>query len=94
MAFNFILKKWRTGFKNNTKYFEKKIIMYRLPEKVLFCKKCVYSNIKPTSIPEWTHNIKRTGAKYLKIENDGICSACKNIEIKNKIDWQEEKKDY
>ena len=66
--------------------------MYKLPKKVLFCKKCVYSNIKPTSIPEWTHDPDRTGAKYLKIESDGICTACKNITKKNNIDWLEREK--
>ena len=66
--------------------------MYKLPKKVLFCKKCVYSNIKPTSVPEWTHDPDRTGAKYLKIESDGICTACKNITKKNKIDWEEREK--
>ena len=31
-------------------------IKYGLPEKVIFCKKCIMSNQKPHSVNETTHN--------------------------------------
>ena len=47
--------------------------LYNLPKKVIFCSRCVMSNQRPSSIPEFFHDIKRTGAKYLNIV-DGICA--------------------
>ena len=38
---------------------------YNLPKKVIFCKKCVISNQRPTSIPEFFHSKDRKGAKYM-----------------------------
>ena len=32
--------------------------LYGLPEEVLFCKKCVISNQRPASIPEFKHKKK------------------------------------
>ena len=52
--------------------------LYNLPTKVVFCKKCVLSNQRPSSIPEFKHKKNRDGAKYLNIsENSGVCDACK-----------------
>ena len=39
--------------------------MYNLPTKVIFCKKCVMSNQRPSSIPEFFHTKERKKAKYL-----------------------------
>ena len=64
-------------------------IKYNLPKRVLFCKKCVMSNQRPSSISEFFHTRERENAKYLRIdEKDGICEACKQNDIKNKIDWE------
>jgi len=64
-------------------------IKYNLPKRVLFCKKCVMSNQRPSSISEFFHTRERENAKYLRIdEKDGICEACKQNEIKNNIDWE------
>ena len=61
---------------------------YNLPEKVVFCKTCVLSNQLPTSFPEYKHTVNRKGAKYLNINSDGICDACKQAELKEKnISW-------
>jgi N-acetyl sugar amidotransferase len=49
------------------------------------------SNQRPSSMPEFFHNKKRTGAKYLQI-TDGICDACRFNEIKKKINWNDREK--
>jgi N-acetyl sugar amidotransferase len=68
---------------------------FNLPEKVVFCKKCVLSNQRPSSIPEFKHTKNRPGAKYLNIDPlTGICDACKVAEIKNiNIDWEQREKE-
>lgn len=66
--------------------------LYNLPKKVIFCTKCVMSNQRPSSIPEFFHDKKRTGAKYLNII-DGICDACRFNEIKKKINWHYREKE-
>ena len=43
-----------------------------LPKEIKFCKKCVISNQRPR----------------IKLNADGICSACEFKDIKNTIDWQ------
>jgi hypothetical protein len=40
---------------------------YNLPSKIIFCKKCVMSNQRPSSISEFFHTKERKGAKYLNI---------------------------
>lgn len=62
--------------------------MYGLPENVVFCGKCVMSNQRPSSIPEFLHRPDRQGARYLRIGSDGICDACRFAEQKERIDWQ------
>ena len=61
--------------------------MFNLPKKIVFCKKCVMSNQRPSSIPEFKHTFERRNAKYLNIKN-GICDACLVNEEKKKIDWE------
>lgn len=57
---------------------------------VKFCKKCIMSNQKPNAVVEiGSKNTQRTG---MKIEEDGICDACKYNEIKNSIDWDKREK--
>jgi N-acetyl sugar amidotransferase len=47
---------------------------YNLPEKVLFCKKCVMSNQRPR----------------ITFDENGVCSACNFAEFKkNKFDWNQ-----
>jgi len=62
---------------------------YGLPENVCFCKKCVMSNQRPASTPEFKHNIKSKKVT-LHIDEEGVCDACRVAEQKEKnIDWQE-----
>lgn len=60
---------------------------YGLPEKVIFCKRCVMSNQRPASIPEFKHLPDRRGAKYMHIDEDGVCDACRQAEKKEDINW-------
>lgn len=66
---------------------------YGLPEKVVFCKRCVMSNQRPASIPEFRHTPDRKGAKYLHIDEEGICDACRHAEEKERIDWEQREKE-
>ena len=63
-------------------------ILYNLPKKIIFCKKCVMSNQRPSSIQEFKHTKERKNAKYLNFDNDQICDACNASEQKNLIDWK------
>ena len=67
---------------------------FNLPNKVIFCNKCVMSNQRPSSIPEFKHTFNRKGAKYLNINSNGICDACNQSEVKKKIDWKKGRKNY
>ena len=71
--------------------------MFNLPEKVIFCSKCVLSNQRPASIPEFLHKSSREGAKYLNIkknsEGKNVCDACTSSEIKEKTDWKKREKE-
>ena len=62
---------------------------FNLPEEVVFCKRCVMSNQRPASIPEFRHIRNREGAKYMQIDDEGICDACRQAESKITIDWDE-----
>ena len=66
---------------------------YNLPEEVIFCKKCVMSNQRPTSVPEFRHTRNRDGASYLQMDQEGICDACQQAKIKNSINWAERERE-
>ena len=59
---------------------------FGLPEEVKFCKKCVMSNQRPTSSVEFksTKDSKKTTMNF---DEEGICDACRNAEIKENINW-------
>lgn len=66
---------------------------FGLPSEVKFCKRCVISNQRPNSVVELKHSgvdKKPTTA----IGQDGVCSACKFAEMKQKIDWVEREKQF
>ncbi len=70
--------------------FEPKIlrprVLYGLPEEVRFCSSCTYSNQKPNSEKELTHNI--TSKKpTMNFDAQGVCSACQVARVKLEIDW-------
>lgn len=68
--------------------YEKPRAYFGLPEKVAFCKRCVMSNQRPASIPEFKHTRDRQGAKYMHFDEEGVCDACRFAESKEKIDWK------
>ncbi len=61
---------------------------FGLPEQVIFCKLCVMSNQRPASVPEFQHMPDRRGAKYMHIDAEGICDACRHAAHKQSIDWE------
>ena len=65
--------------------------LFNLPNKVIFCKKCVNSNQYPISIPEFKHTTSRKNAKYINFSDEGVCDACKQAEVKKTINWKKEK---
>jgi N-acetyl sugar amidotransferase len=65
---------------------------YGLPEKVIFCKKCVMSNQRPVSSIEFRHTIS-SKKKTLNIGKDGICDACRYAEAKEKVNWKAREKE-
>lgn len=65
----------------------KPFAMHGLPENVIFCKRCVMSNQRPSTSPEL--NKRDTKIETAGFDDDGICHACKWLEIKNQIDWKE-----
>lgn len=67
---------------------EKLEARYGLPEKVIFCKKCVMSNQRPTSAVEFKHTI-HSKKETLHIDEEGICDACRHAEAKENIDWKQ-----
>ena len=71
---------------------EKLEAKYGLPEKVVFCKKCVISNQRPASAVEFKHQLK-SPHKTMNIGEDGICDACKFAEKKEQINWDEREKE-
>ena len=61
---------------------------YGLPAQVVFCRRCVISNQRPSSVVEFK-NTGREPKPTISFNADGICSACQFAEKKaNEIDWQ------
>lgn len=60
---------------------------YGLPREVVFCQRCVMSNQRPSSYPEFKHTKDRV-CPTLHIAEDGICDACHYNMSKPAIDWQ------
>lgn len=60
-----------------------------MPQKVLYCKQCVISNQRPSSVVEFRSKPNDTKPSIL-LNEDGICSACQFHKVKEKnIDWEE-----
>ena len=64
---------------------KKNFSLFGLSEKVVFCKRCVISNQRPSSTVEFKNiNNNKNG---INIDKDNICDACKYSLEKNRIDW-------
>ena len=61
---------------------------YGLPAEVLYCRKCVISNQRPSSVIEFQNS--GSGDKpTIMFDEQGICAACRYAEIKeSEIDWE------
>ncbi|MCX5855347.1 MAG: N-acetyl sugar amidotransferase [Deltaproteobacteria bacterium] len=66
---------------------EKLEAKYGLPERVVFCGRCVTSNQRPASTVEFKHT-QASKKTTMHIDEEGICDACRFAEIKDKIDWK------
>ncbi|OGS03945.1 MAG: LPS biosynthesis protein [Elusimicrobia bacterium RIFOXYA1_FULL_47_7] len=66
---------------------EKPEVKYGLPEKVVFCKRCVMSNQRPASTAEFKHT-SQSKKVTLRIDEEGVCDACRHAEAKENIDWK------
>lgn len=61
---------------------------FGLPEEVVFCKRCVISNQRPSSTVEFKHKTDEKKAT-IGFGADGVCDACRFQEVKEQqIDWQ------
>ena len=65
---------------------------YGLPAEVVFCKRCVMSNQRPASYPEFKHTKDRI-TPTLHIDEEGVCDACRYNEQKPVIDWEAREKE-
>lgn len=63
-------------------------VMHNLPEDVIYCKKCVMSNQRPATTPEFTKK-STSDIEMSTFGEDGVCDACRFHEFKKTIDWLE-----
>ena len=62
---------------------------YGLPEQVLFCNECVFSNQRPLSTDEYRHTAN-SKKDTLQFNERGMCKACEQMHVfYNEIDWQQ-----
>ncbi len=61
---------------------------YGLPREVKFCRRCVMSNQRPASTPEFKNSANRK-INTLAFDEHGICDACRFAEVKERIDWKD-----
>ena len=66
--------------------------LYGLPKEIKYCQRCVMSNQRPSSYPEFKHT-KNRQTPTLNIGDDGICDACRYAEVKEGIDWETREKE-
>jgi len=66
---------------------------YGLPREVIFCKRCVISNQRPSSVVEF----KNTGTEpkpTIQFDEEGVCNACRFADMKeHKIDWEKRERE-
>jgi N-acetyl sugar amidotransferase len=66
---------------------QKQNILHGLPEKVIFCRRCVMSNQRPSTSPELVKNSSKIDTVHF--DDDGICHACKYSDEKKRINWKQ-----
>lgn len=61
---------------------------YGLPSEIAYCKRCVMSNQRPSSYPEFRHTKNRV-TPTIHFDDEGVCDACRFAEMKDRtIDWE------
>lgn len=65
---------------------------YGLPREIQFCKRCLISNQRPNTVSEFLHHPK-SKKTTIKMDQSGICDACRHADSKRKIDWVERKRE-
>lgn len=65
---------------------------YGLPQEVRYCKRCVMSNQRPSSYPEFKHTKSRI-TPTLHIDEEGVCDACRYADRKEQIQWDAREKE-
>jgi N-acetyl sugar amidotransferase len=61
--------------------------LFGLPPNVVYCSRCVMSNQRPSSYPEFRHTRDRK-TPTLRIDESGVCDACRYGDRKKDIDWE------
>jgi len=68
-------------------------VLYGLPEKILFCKKCGISNQRPNSSIEHNHT-QKSKKSTIFFDDNQVCDPCRLSAQKQKeIDWEERKRE-
>lgn len=67
-------------------------VKHNLPRELIYCKKCVMSNQRPATHPEFKKK-STADTPTSAFGEDGICDACRYNEYKKIIDWDARKKD-
>lgn len=66
---------------------------FGLPEKVLFCKRCVISNQRPSSTVEFNHT-KDDAKSTIGFDEDSVCDACRYADVKDQAtNWEKREAD-
>jgi len=65
---------------------ERRDVFYGLPSEVKFCKRCVISNQRPNSQPEYAH-VQESKKETIHFDEEGVCDACKAADRKSLVDW-------
>lgn len=77
----------KVNLKNYSHSNKKNTAFYGLPTNIEFCNSCTYSNQKPNSEKEYSHNTK-TKKPSLQLNDKGTCRACfLNSSKDRSIDW-------
>ena len=63
-------------------------VLHGLPRVMIYCKKCVMSNQRPATAPEFRKRSTKD-TPSTSFGEDGICDACKYTEHKKTIDWDD-----
>lgn len=67
-------------------------VKHNLPHDVVYCKRCVMSNQRPATHPEFSKKSSKD-TPVSAFGKDGVCDACRYYETKKFIDWEQRAKE-